>query len=499
MRPNPYAYVGQPVSESRFIGRAPECQRLRDRLYGSEEFCASSALVGLPRTGKTSIARRVLAEVPRSLGEVACIPVEINCGIFRSPRDLFRQICLDVVRTWAQRGGASAEALRLSVELGQLEDDLAWKRAVQQFFEECHARRVRAICLLDEFDSARFLFEGQGDFLHLVRTLAGSTAYGVGLLLASKRRLPEIAHAAGLSTGYWANVLDVVPVSVFSEVEHTLHCNRARSEGLELDGHCAAVIQRYCGRHPFLLDRAAYTLWAMRAAGDVDTEELERRLRIDAVRLFQEVAEILEDSGDLSKALQVFCGPTFDLKPQNISELEEHGVIVSAWRTGTSGVVESICPAFVDFLNALGHQVPFWGLWAQTERMLRTAIQERLEHLWQADWRQQVLRRRPGLTAMLVEAEARRNREAPFLGGASQARILDYTYPLDLFELLNADWTNLGDPLLGGDAGQWRRDFGQLARVRTPAAHNRLELLADSDISKARGVCERLLELLAPL
>ena len=72
--------------------------------------------------------------------------------------------------------------------------------------------------------------------------------------------------------------------------------------------------------------------------------------------------------------------------------------------------------------------------------------------------------------------------------------LLAYTYPMDLYALMAADWPHFAEPFLGPDKRAWATKFSVLAKVRTPLAHNREEAVNEAERVQAEGVCREILQ-----
>ena len=78
-------------------------------------------------------------------------------------------------------------------------------------------------------------------------------------------------------------------------------------------------------------------------------------------------------------------------------------------------------------------------------------------------------------------------------GPAASNRLLDFTYPMNLWEILCAEW-QLFEPRLGQSRSHWNTRLTLLAKVRTPAAHNRD--IPSHELLAAQSYCKELLAVL---
>jgi hypothetical protein len=69
-------------------------------------------------------------------------------------------------------------------------------------------------------------------------------------------------------------------------------------------------------------------------------------------------------------------------------------------------------------------------------------------------------------------SQAPRSRESRAYGDRASDRLLDFTYPRDLYDLMASHWDVFGK-LLGRDKAYWEARFVLLAKVRNPMVEKR--------------------------
>ena len=133
-------------------------------------------------------------------------------------------------------------------------------------------------------------------------------------------------------------------------------------------------------------------------------------------------------------------------------------------------------------------------LWRDTERALRDVLERNLERKFGSNWPSALGKARPKLKPMIDGCQALRNVERKRVGfHNAELSLLFYSYPMDLYKIMSADWANLGESLLGKDKQSWALKFNILTKVRNPLAHNRAESVDDGDRTQAEGICREIL------
>ncbi len=274
---NPFVF-GDPVRGAEFLDRERELRRLRDRVRRG----ASAIVSAAPGMGKTSLLLHMEAARHQVFGP------EAQGWVFHY-LDAYTMSGWDTPRFWQEALEPMAQtdpSLQPAyAAVLQAPDDIS---VLEAFFEAVQQAGRRLVLAVDEFEA---LLHEPG--LHAARF------YGVLRSLAS--RFPSFSLV--LSSRYSAAVLNErtrdfaqgSPYFNFAQEvilrpwpQRAVDALLARG-GDRLDPVDRAFIQRIAGRHPYLLQAAAYYLWDMY---EDETGPLGRRERAGR-EFFAEVAESL--------------------------------------------------------------------------------------------------------------------------------------------------------------------------------------------------------------
>jgi hypothetical protein len=110
-----------------------------------------------------------------------------------------------------------------------------------------------------------------------------------------------------------------------------------------------------------------------------------------------------------------------------------------------------------------------------------------------ANWMDVLCGRSPAFLARKTNWEAARAKEQRSFGDAYPRRLLDYSYPMELWEVVTLQWQDFRG-LFGRDKAYWAERFSVIAKVRNPVAHNRDAVVPAALLTTAQGYCLELMQ-----
>jgi hypothetical protein len=485
---NPFADYGTVVSGHRFVGRQDELRLISGRVFGEAGY-GSLAVTGLPRIGKTSLVAEAVRANKERFESLRAVVVREDIGAFSSTEELFRSLIsnlIDEIRTQE----LSTEKLELRAVQALESVPLTFER-IRSVFRQMREASIRAVCILDEFDAGRYLFSNSPQFFHWLRELCSNPEFKAAFVFLSKRPLPHVARLAGHSSDYWANVLMTLTLRPFTAEDLATFQARLKGTGVEVGPDIVEEVAAMCGRHPYLLDAFAFHAWERASRSEqVNSSWFHSTIREIARGYFEQVATVLRDGPMLGNLIQVVAGPQWNLAPSDVDALVDYGVL----SLNDGSHLHAFSAAFEDYLRFIEHSVEIWPLWRETERALRSGLESLLTETFGSSWPVELKKARPKLGRVIEDCEHKMRKEHERFGQRAASTILAYTYPLDLFNIMAADWPSLGEPLLGRDKQGWAVKFTVLSKVRTPLAHNRDEAVEEGERLQAEGICREILQ-----
>jgi len=270
---NPFIY-GRPVSPSEFLGRKKELRRLFQLLVKRQ----SAAIVGPPNCGKTSL----LAYVPKAeMPQFDFIP-QISQYIFSfldahglhdiKTRAAFWEMALAPLADLSH----TVQACNLSHLITEYYEDAQKNEFgtfwLQRLFKELDASGSRFVLLLDEFDNIlTHSLLNSAEFYGKLRTLA-QHAEGFVLVIAARRdteQLSERTQPINPTGSPYFNTFVKIDLGVFSDQELSTLLDLAGGRFGRKD---RKFVMELSGRHPYLAQAAAASLWDAHEEGLRGTE-----------------------------------------------------------------------------------------------------------------------------------------------------------------------------------------------------------------------------------
>lgn len=262
---NPFIY-GRSLTPSEFFGR----KRLLPRVFGKLATGQSTAIIGEPHIGKTSLLKYIAsAQVRGAVGVAAYFDNDLFCL-------LDAQMLYGIEKAgdfWQQGLKPLADSLslnpnsRLAVLYRTAEQNEFGMFVLQQLLRELHREGKRLVLLLDEFDA--FLANPvlhKAEFYGGLRSLA-SRFPALVLLIASRRELAQLNQLTQEINPHgspYFNVFTEYRLGVLrkSEMEALLK----RADG-RFDRDDQDFVQDVSGQHPYLAQMAAAMLWEVHEEG----------------------------------------------------------------------------------------------------------------------------------------------------------------------------------------------------------------------------------------
>lgn len=484
---NPFADFGCAVSDSRFLGREGEIRELENRLLGKKAF-GSVALIGMPRTGKTSLVGEFVRRNKARCTDFGILVIRIEVGSFGNADNLFRGIIEEILDESRLQPFVCGDLLAQIERLSSSNEHSF--NVVRRIFKHFRRHSLRVLCILDEFDSGRYLLRGTPEVFHWIRELSSTPEIKGSIVLISKRTLHEVARLAGHDSDYWSNVLMSIAIKSFSSDDMALWVERLVEEGISLSDKCLAAAEFWCGQNPFLLDVFAFNAWEAVSRGyDLSPEWIASVMQKEAIRYYKQVITVLQDGDKLKKVMQILIGPQWDVSLEDRRVLCEYGIL----RQSECGF-RGFCDGFSNYLDFVRQDVDIWPLWSETESGIRSYLQERLINRFGEEWVASLKAAQPKLIMMLDDCEQKAQKEREKYGERASKCLLDYSYPFDLYRIMCADWKILGAPLLGSDKTIWAAKLTLLSKIRTPISHNRGEVVEEGEKKQAEGFCMEILQ-----
>lgn len=452
-RNNPFIGRGAPVSGERLVGR----QVLLDRLIERARSEAHCSIVGLPRMGKTSVAKETL----RGLCDASTYMTAgyITLDAMRGPIQTYSRILEEI----------SPDASEDQLIARTNDHDEAYESFLR-LLRKRHRSGLRSVIVLDEVDAiVREEFSDAQLFVSRIREMANDRdRYGITFIFVSRRSLDMIQGDVDCST--LAGLCEVVYLQPLLRDDLDVLADRCP---VSVDNTGREALWRITGGHPFL---AEVVMCEAIEKGhphlnDTSIEGAQYAQSHEFTNQYRQLASLLSHEEMFEALCELVVGPQWrPIEPHTACLLKHYGVLRSSDKT--AGGVECMSQHFRDYLTLLTRTTPSWVLLGEAERQLRFLVQDRMVDAYGGDWFEELRKKLPNINEALDMMVQQRVREKRMFGDAASDFILDYAYISDLKNMVFAEWEKYRS-VLGGAKKDWERKFQDIMKVRNSKAHHR--------------------------
>jgi len=291
---NPFFY-GNPVSPAQFLDRRRELRRITGRIVNQGQ---STAIVGEPRSGKTSLLLYLSAPETRddlygAGGKAKLFFSFVDNQALGSDCDQARfwELALhpfyeSVIRPAPDPYSPLIQAYRMCQE------NSFGTFTLERLLAQVNAAGWRLVLLLDEFDALlHHPVLSCAEFFGGLRTLASRSRGALALVIASRCPLTDLnkdTQQFSRTGSPYFNFLDEITLGPWPDKYVTELLRRAGDRFATADRR---FITKVAGGHPYLLQVAAFELWEAYAEGQEDSH---RRWRQAGQSLYDKATLILD-------------------------------------------------------------------------------------------------------------------------------------------------------------------------------------------------------------
>ena len=493
---NPFSDYGKIVRGERFIGRKQIINAIESRIIQPMN-PGNLAIIGVHRIGKSSLAYKTIVEQKNKLIDKKILPIWKGLSSYDDSLDFFYSLIDEFVSEMEELGWLT-ERIRRSADRA-LDTNATWDR-IKRFFREVQNSGYGVLFILDEFDHARTLFKGETAFQRL-RELADYPDYRFSLVLTSRRNIRDIELSAGSSSPFH-NIFQVQRLTMFDDEDLEIYFSRFSDIDIPISDDIRKRVLFYCGFHPYLLEMLGWEVverFRQNQEQEIDIDKAADSILQSIFGHYDDMIRLLREEETLNKLLQILFGPIVDVKPTDVTEFENYGLIKS---TDESPYV-AYSAHFHDYLKLHERATEFTDdlhtIWSKTENALREIITITLSGAYGDDWINELEKTRPNLKQVFDKCRQAQQREEKLFPDRSSQNLIDFTYPADLFRVILAKemWNQHFQSIFGEYTGYWDERGKFLAKCRTPLGHNRDNILKPDQRKIFEAYCDEILGVLS--
>jgi len=322
MASNPFVF-GNPVAPEQFIDRQRELRRLKNRVLGSQ----STAIVGEPRSGKTSLLEYLCAPETRTdlygvNGEQMLFSY-LDAQAFGTEfsQSQFWERALDSLH---ERAVASCPKSPLAKEYEVCKENGFSTFVLQRLFIRARAEGLCLVLLLDEFDT--FLHHrvlNSAEFFGSLRALASLSRGALALIIACRHSLTTLQNQTqqfSCTGSPYFNFLSEITLGPLTSKGIGELLKRAKGRFKPQD---RLFVTGMAGGHPYLLQVGASALWEAYEDGESDPA---KRRQQACESLFAAAESTMSDTWrHWSPAMRkAFIAVALDQDPKLVKQHEFH-------------------------------------------------------------------------------------------------------------------------------------------------------------------------------
>lgn len=488
---NPFSDYGGIVHGKRFIGRSEGLKAIENRVIRPTQ-PGNLAIIGDYRIGKSSLAYQAVMERRNELIKRRILPIWINLGTYDHAASFFRSLVTLSFDELYDLGGQTEPIINAYNHV--LEDEMSWTEGynrIQRYFEKIRQFGFQILFVLDEFDHARILFNGDISGFQGLRELSYRPEWRVNFVTISRRSLRDIElQTKAIST--FDLIFHKYYLEMFNENDIQEYFAKLSSVGIEISENLQQRIHFYCGKHPYLLEMLGFEIIEQyRESGTFDIDQCAHNMGQSFVDHYQHMVDIMKEDGSLRKLIQILFGPIIDVQQTDVEEFQRYGII----HISQEGSYVAFSPHFHTYLRLLERRIDLWPMWRETEVALRSIITTKMIELYGENWVEKISKSRPNLKSLFDKCKEAQKKEIAAFGNRASQNLLDFTYPQDLFKVIFTEW-NIFSPIFGKDKTYWDQRAQLLSKIRNPLAHNRDQSLYEHEKQIAKGYCEEIIETL---
>ena len=385
----------------------------------------------------------------------------------------------------------------------KLWDDL--KYDIELYFEILRSKGYYIIFILDEFDEARNKFESNPSAFREIRHLGyDSEQYGIAFVTTSRRSIRDIEIQSKVSSTLDGIFGKEYLIGYNSKEMHDYY-QLYKKNGINLNDKHKQRIEYYCGGHPYLLASLGFEIVESFKENELfDIDIIFEKIMLQFFDYYEQLISLLKEDKTFLNLLQILFGPKINVSPSIVDELLVYGLIIKG---------EKYYKAFSEhFQNYLKYkekeeviELDIWKLISQAEKGLRKLILHTLDKNFGDNWEKNypkkykdIPNKMSRLNTIFDKLKEAYKRDISQYGSlALNLTLLDQTYIHQLFDyFILFSWNDLFKPIFQKNNKYWNEIKKHLEKIRNPIAHQKIEILLESEIKKAEEYCIEILNII---
>ena len=531
MRRNPFYENGQVVGEG-YIGRHEEIRNIM-RILSQNSKNGSIVVSGLTRMGKTSLVKNCfdIAEKNNLLEKNNIVTLSVTVSTVNDFSQFYKRISNNLYMALEDRNLLDSILERrfskIEVCLKNKDEDLIYELddSFRAILNRLSKKGIKTVALLDEFDDARraFKYDGVGLSTNFqkFRDYVTEADYNITFILTSRTDISVID--ASLPSG--SNLR-----GAFSEISLTGFTDDEREEFFEKIRECGVTLSPdqkkkyiwYAGRSPFLFSKIASRIMMTDEnlrSEDISISWIVKQCKRDFEAYFDSLIGFMTRDELLSKFIQVFFGPVYDLSKKDIELLKQYGYIyrikddlnfrdMRYFDKAESDLddvytYQTLSEYFLEFVRIMVNRDDSLIIWKElidAEKALRGVVEQGLKKTygpdnWMTTLKEIALNRTRGFLFDVNKADTFIKASRMTFGDRVDDNLLAMISIDALGNIIKAYWNECYHTMFNPPYEELTtliRELEQLNKVRNPLAHGAENYLSTEDKVAVKNYCKKI-------
>lgn len=513
---NPFSIrYGTTVPEELYVCRPIEEAIINQRVLGT--FFSNLSIVGLPKTGKSTLVLHCLVEQTQKLAENKTIVVYYQMGSTRSSLDFYKKIARKFDSSFAlyypddTKYQSFVHPLIEDIRKSDTEEDVT--DLLDDYFKRMRHLGYKQILILDEFDRSQEIFTFE-DFQFL-REISYEPKEKICIVTCSRKPLNDLEQKAPKEDlSVFSMTFKVCQVGMYDEQNINTYWDLTKKYWDYTEFH-KTFVRYVAGNNPWLMDVVNDFLFEHSKI--TETAELLSGVNVSLMEGYDHLISVLNSESLLNAAVQLVVGPLFDVTPVQIEKLLKYGFLKNISKEQKKNIYNGVefgpivdGDAFVcfsdycswDFRRRYYANIPYVEIWNETENSLRKLIKVYLSERYTANWEDEMRSyltnnlpyRGFNVSAWQSNVQTLKDNMNDMISKFPTMRgnhIVDFTLTSQIFNIfIKWDWAWFGS-VFWGQKMEWYNKFDHLTKVRNPVAHNNPgDIKAEMDL--ARRYCSEI-------
>ncbi len=468
---NPYLGYGKPVSGERLVGRERELCELEEYLLST----ASLSIVGQRRIGKTSL---VIESMKQARANNIIL---IDLSVYPTAKHFFDGL-LEEINDNIEELTEKFKNILVEEAISDYDSYRKFRKALK----DLHKNNIGIKVIIDEFDAIKNL-PNYDQIIKWLRELidkgyeTGFSAVFVSRrsLYAIERQTENISNLDGVCSSMY-----IRPLS-----DDALLLMAKKCEFFFMVENSIEKLKYYTGGYPYLTEMFLYKVWNTESVEDGTSDFIN-----EVYSFYEHLRSLLSEDELFDQMIQIVTGFVWSLRIGSKESLINYGLIKSE-KNDEKTIDKGFSEHFQNYLNKCEREIPTWELWSETEKGLRNLIEEKYEQKYGIDWLTFIASKNTAIQRLISDCQVKLEKDKRDFGLNFSARLLDYTYPMDLWNLIIWGWGDVFSPVFK-DKARWKEKFDLLNLVRNPYAHNRPYVVDENKLLLAQVYCKEIKSLL---